>query len=203
MKKLLIFIITLIALFPSNVSAEEYKTYKVASGDTMWRIAVAHEIGVSELIEANPQIHNPDLIYPNQTINIPIIDAVKRLEHDVIELTNQIRQQNGLQPLRPEWETSRVARYKSRDMAENNYFSHTSPTYGSPFEMLSDFGVYFNGAGENIAGGQRTPQEVVNQWMNSEGHRRNILNGNYTHIGVGYHQGGQYGVYWTQMFLTR
>ena len=70
-------------------------------------------------------------------------------------------------------------------MQKNNYFSHTSPTYGSPFDMMRDQGVSYKSAGENIAQGQRTPQEVVQAWMNSEGHRRNILNSNYTHIGVG------------------
>lgn len=190
-------------MLPSLANAEEYETHRVVSGDSLWKIAESYQIGVSEIIEANPQIHNIDLIYPGQIVNVPVIDQMKKLEHDVIELTNQQRANNGLQPLRAEWETSRVARHKSRDMAESGYFGHTSPSYGSPFEMLDDFGVQSNGAGENIAAGQRTPEAVVQAWMDSSGHRKNILNPNFTHIGVGYHKGGQYGVYWTQMFLTR
>ena len=79
-----------------------------------------------------------------------------------------------------------------------HYFSHTSPTYGSPFQMMKAFGLSYRTAGENIAYGQRTPQEVVNAWMNSSGHRANILNSSYTQIGVGYVANGNY---WTQMFI--
>ncbi len=61
---------------------------------------------------------------------------------------------------------------KSQDMIDNNYFSHNSPTYGSPFDMLKKFGISYKTAGENIAMGQKTPKEVVNAWMNSEGHRK-------------------------------
>ena len=95
---------------------------------------------------------------------------------------------------------SQVAQTKSQDMQKNGYFSHTSPTYGSPFDMMRDFGVSYRTAGENIAQGQRTPQEVVNAWMNSAGHRQNILNGNFTHIGVGYETSGNH---WTQMFIGK
>lgn len=83
---------------------------------------------------------------------------------------------------------------------KNNYFSHTSPTYGSPFDMMRDFNVSYKTAGENIAQGQRTPEEVVQAWMNSEGHRKNILSDKFTHIGVGYQQNGHH---WTQMFVGR
>ena len=83
-------------------------------------------------------------------------------------------------------ELQRVAGYKARDMTDRNYFSHDSPTYGSPFNMMKSFGIRYSSAGENIAKGQKTPQQVVNAWMNSSGHRANILNSNYTQIGVGY-----------------
>ena len=111
---------------------------------------------------------------------------------------NEIRVQNGLKPLTANWELSRVARYKSQDMVDNRYFSHTSPTYGTPFQMIKAFGLSYRTAGENIAYGQRTPQAVVNAWMNSSGHRANILNSSYTQIGVGYVANGHY---WTQMFI--
>jgi uncharacterized YkwD family protein/spore coat assembly protein SafA len=188
---------------PLQASAQNIDTYVVKPGDSMWKIAVKYKVGLSEIIEANPQIANPDLIYPNQKLNIPLIDSVKKIEHDVVELVNQERAKYGLSPLRPDWQTARVARHKSQDMRDKRYFSHTSPTYGSPFQMLKAYNISYRAAGENIAMGQRTPQEVVKAWMNSEGHRKNILNPNFTHIGVGYAKGGTGRHYWTQMFIGR
>jgi uncharacterized protein YkwD len=85
-------------------------------------------------------------------------------------------------------------------MRDHKYFSHTSPTYGTPFQMIKSFGITYRSAGENIARGQTTPQKVVDAWMNSSGHRANILNSSYTHIGVGYASSGHY---WTQMFIGK
>ena len=90
----------------------------------------------------------------------------------VIDLTNQQRKQNGLPPLQADTQLNSVAQKKSEDMRQNGYFSHTSPTYGSPFDMMRDFGVSYRSAAENIAQGQRTPQDVVQAWMNSQGHER-------------------------------
>ncbi|WP_093857454.1 CAP domain-containing protein [Tenuibacillus multivorans] len=127
---------------------------------------------------------------------------LKAFEQQVVDLVNQERQKRGLQPLEASVELSDVAREKSRDMANKNYFSHTSPTYGSPFDMMQQFGINYRTAGENIAMGQRSPEQVMNGWMNSDGHRKNILNGNFTHIGVGYVEAnGQ--TYWTQMFIGK
>lgn len=174
-------------------------SHTVAKGDTMWKIAARYQVGTSEMIAANPQVINPDLIYPGQILTVPEKDAaVTAFENEVIRLVNEIRAENGLKPLTANWELSRVARYKSQDMADHRYFSHTSPTYGSPFQMIRNFGLSFRTAGENIAYGQRTPQAVVNAWMNSSGHRANILNASYTQIGVGYVAKGHY---WTQMFI--
>lgn len=174
-------------------------THTVAAGDTMWKLAVRYQVGTREIIDANPQIPDPDLIYPGQVLTIPQLDpTVVSFEREVIRLVNEIRVQNGLKPLTEHWELSRVARYKSQDMVDNRYFSHTSPTYGSPFQMIKAFGLSFRMAGENIAYGQRMPQAVVNAWMNSSGHRANILNASYTQIGVGYVAAGHY---WTQMFI--
>ena len=165
----------------------------------MWKLAVKYQIGTSEIISANPQIANPNLIYPGQILNIPqVSDTVLNYENEVIRLVNEIRMENGLKPLTANWELSRVARYKSEDMSDNRYFSHTSPTYGSAFQMIQAFGLSYRSAGENIAYGQRTPAAVVNAWMNSSGHRANILNASYTQIGVGYCANGNY---WTQMFI--
>ncbi len=174
-------------------------SHKVVKGDTMWKISVKYEVGLSEIIGANSHISNPSLIYPGQVLTIPVTDSsVTNYENEVIRLVNDIRAQNGLKALKANWELSRVARIKSQDMKDKRYFSHTSPTYGSPFQMMKSFGISYRSAGENIAKGQRTPREVVNAWMNSSGHRANILNSSYTQIGVGYVAGGNY---WTQMFI--
>lgn len=174
-------------------------THTVVQGDTMWKLAVKYQVGTSEIISANPQIANPNLIYPGQILNIPqVSDAVLNYENEVIRLVNEIRTENGLKPLTANWELSRIARYKSEDMSGNRYFSHTSPTYGIPFQMIRAFGLSCRSAGENIAYGQRTPAAVVDAWMNSSGHRANILNASYTQIGVGYCASGNY---WTQMFI--
>ena len=174
-------------------------SHTVAPGDTMWKLAVRYQVGTSEIIQANPQISDPNLIYPGQVLQIPQLDiAVTSYEAEVIRLVNEIRRENGLNPLTANWELSRVARYKSQDMADNRYFSHTSPTYGSPFQMIKAFGLSYRTAGENIAMGYSTPQAVVDGWMNSSGHRANILNASYTQIGVGYVVQGHY---WTQMFI--
>ncbi len=174
-------------------------SHTVVPGDTMWKLAVKYQVGTSEIIAANPQVANPNLIYPGQLLNIPQVgDAVLQYESEVIRLVNEIRVKNGLKALAANWELSRVARYKSEDMSSDRYFSHTSPTYGTPFQMIQSFGLSYRTAGENIAYGQRTPAAVVDAWMNSSGHRANILNASYTQIGVGYCANGNY---WTQMFI--
>ena len=182
-----------------TTGAHASTTHKVIKGDTMWKISVKYEQGLSEVIGANPQIENPALIYPGQLVNIPEEDAgVSSFETEVVRLVNNIRKQNGLKELTHNWQLSRVARYKSQDMADKNYFSHTSPTYGSPFQMSLSFGISYRTAGENIAKGQRTPEAVVNAWMNSAGHKANILSSSYKEIGVGYVKNGNI---WTQMFI--
>lgn len=189
----------ILALIITSQTPVMAKTHQVVSGDSMWKIAVKYEVGLSELKKENPHIYDYTLIYPGDIINIPEIDAsVLSFEKEVVRLVNEIRVQNGLKQLTPHWELSRIARYKSKDMSENGYFSHTSPVYGSPFEMIKNFGLSYKTAGENIAKGQRTPESVVSAWMNSKGHRANILNSGYTKIGVGYEKSGNY---WTQMFI--
>ena len=200
MKKLRIMMITA-ALAGSLLvmPAEAALTHTVVRGDTMWKIASRYQVGTSEVIQANPQISDPNLIYPGQKLTVPQVDsAVSAYETEVVRLVNEIRREHGLRELTADWELSRVARYKSQDMKDRGYFAHNSPTYGTPFQMIQSFGMPFRTAGENIAYGQRTPQAVVNAWMNSSGHRANILNASYTQIGVGYVANGHY---WTQMFI--
>lgn len=92
-----------------------------------------------------------------------------------------------------------VARIKCEDMRDKKYFSHTSPTYGSPFDMMRNFGISYMAAVENIAMGQVSPVEVMKSWMNSPGHKQNTLRSNCTQIGVGYASGS----HWDQMFIGK
>ncbi len=201
MKKLLALLLSASLLSVFAVRASAAATHTVVSGDSLWKIANKYQVGLSEIKSANPQIKNYDLIYPGQVINIPSVDsAVTAYEQEVIRLVNEIRTKNGLKALTHDWQVSRVARIKSQDMKDNRYFAHNSPVYGTPFQMLKSFGISYRSAGENIAKGYATPQAVVNGWMNSSGHRANILNARYTHIGVGYVSSGNY---WTQMFIAK
>lgn len=203
-KYLSLFLLTVTLVFGIKNIASAQTVHTVQSGDTMWKIAVKYQVGVLEIIQANKQIGNPNLIYPGQTVQIPsTAQATLSMESQVVQLVNEERAKEGLKPLKENWELARVARFKSQDMIDRRYFSHQSPTYGTPFQMIKDFGLTYNAAGENIAAGQTSAQAVVTAWMNSDGHRKNILSSQFTEIGVGYAKGGSYGHYWTQMFISK
>ncbi|MBQ9348510.1 MAG: hypothetical protein IJT94_14440 [Oscillibacter sp.] len=140
--------------------------------------------------------HTPDTDSVPDTNTAPD-SGIAAYEAEVIRLVNAIRAQNGLSALAADADLCRFARVKSQDMRDNGYFSHNSPTYGTPFQMMKSFGISYRTAGENIAYGYATPQAVMDGWMNSDGHRANILNASYTRIGVGYVADGHY---WTQWF---
>lgn len=129
-------------------------------------------------------------------LQVDLTVSAQTPEERVAELTNAERQERGKSRLIFSAELSKVAEEKARDMYNNGYFSHNSPTYGSPFQMLKSFGISYQKAAENIAEGYQSASEVVQAWMNSTGHRRNILNAEFNRIGVGYYQG-----YWVQMFI--
>lgn len=170
----------------------------------------------------NKHYKDQDLIHPNDKIEIPDSHAGASSEQpktgdstpttstgdktsvqaeEVLKLVNSERQKAGLQPLTLSEKLTSIANMKAQDMADKNYFSHQSPTYGSPFDMLHEFGVSYSNAGENIASGQTSAEQVMRDWMNSSGHRANILNKNYTELGVGYVKGGNYGTEWVQLFI--
>jgi uncharacterized YkwD family protein len=119
---------------------------------------------------------------------------------EVVRLTNVERAANGCGALSIDATLTKVAQAHSQDMADHDYFSHDSQDGRSPFDRMTAAGYSYSTAAENIAAGQATPADVVEGWMNSEGHRANILNCAYTEIGVGYAKGGSYGTYWTQDF---
>jgi uncharacterized protein YkwD len=122
----------------------------------------------------------------------------------VVTLTNAERAKAGCGPLAVNATLTAVAQAHSQDMATNNYFDHNSQDGRTPFDRMTAAGYRYSTAAENIAAGQRTPQDVMTAWMNSPGHRANILNCALKQVGVGYATGSssQYGVYWTQDFGT-
>ena len=123
-------------------------------------------------------------------------------ELEVFNLINNQRTNNGLSSLKIDSEVQNVARIKAKDMVSNNYFSHTSPTYGSPFDMLKNFGISYKSAGENIAGNSNN-QAAVTAWMNSTGHKANILNSNFNYTGIGVVSSNKYGKIYVQMFIGK
>ena len=128
------------------------------------------------------------------------VSTVNSMEKQVASLTNSERKAKGLSVLTLDNQLSKLARLKAEDMAKKGYFSHTSPTYGSAFDMMNKYGVSYRTAGENIAKGQKTAESVMNGWMNSSGHRANILSSAYTNIGVGYAKDSRGNTYWVQIF---
>ena len=123
-------------------------------------------------------------------------------EKEVFDLINKQRTNNGLAALKNDSEVQRVARIKAQDMVDNNYFSHTSPTYGSPFNMLKSFKISYKTAGENIAGNSSN-SSAVTAWMNSSGHKANILNSNFNYTGIGVVSSPKYGKMYVQLFIGK
>lgn len=123
-------------------------------------------------------------------------------EKQVFNLINQQRTNNGLQALKINDEVQRVARIKAQDMVDSNYFSHNSPNYGSPFDMLKNFKISYKSAAENIAANSSN-SNAVTSWMNSSGHKANILNGKYNYTGIGVVSSSKYGKIFVQMFIEK
>lgn len=173
-----------------------FEFYRISKGDTFWFIAKRYGLDYKRLMELNPTV-DPYNMQVGGVIRLkPTATAVSSFEDEVVTLVNAERAKRGLRPLVHRADVKNVAEKKAMDMINSNYFSHTSPNYGSPFNMLKTFGISYRSAGENIAKGQRSPREVMNAWMNSSGHRANILNAKYNGIGVGYYNGA-----WVQLFV--
>ena len=128
-------------------------------------------------------------------------DTVAAYEQEVFDLVNQIREENGLEPFVYNETLAETARAHSQDMIDRNFFDHTNPDGKSPFDRMRENGLSYSMAAENIAVGYPSPEAVVEGWMNSQGHRANILGG-CEELGVGLALGGSYGYYWTQCFAT-
>lgn len=147
-----------------------------------------------------PNVPAPKPVEP--TVPTESVSGISSIEMEVIRLVNIERQRGGLAPLVASSALSNVARKKSEDMAINNYFSHTSPTYGSSSNMMRTFGINSSYSGENIAKGQLSAASVVSGWMNSSGHRDNIMNPSFKTIGVGHYKSSNGTNLWTQMFTN-
>jgi uncharacterized YkwD family protein len=139
---------------------------------------------------------------PTQTAPTAPSASMTAEEQQMLDLVNGERTKGGLAPLKADGTLTKVARLKSQDMISNNYFAHQSPTYGSPFAMMSKYGVTYRSAGENIAGNSSVTG-AFQAWMNSPGHRANILNSQYNLTGIGIVHGGPYGIIFTQEFVGR
>ena len=261
--------VTFSLLIGANGMSAASPTYTVKGNDTMWNIAQKNGVSLNTLIQANPNVANPNRIWPGMKLLIPVPSPVVKkpttasstptpvvavttkptpkpstastpmpvvnstptakplstakpttvtttatsvkatptpattasgsavYADQVVGLVNQARAQVGLPPLSKDTRLAAMALDKAKDMDVNQYFDHISPTYGSPFDMMKAYGIAFTWAGENIAKGQRSPQEVMDAWMNSPGHRANILQSNFTKIGVSYYNG-----HWVQEFIA-
>lgn len=120
-------------------------------------------------------------------------------EQKMLSLINNERKKLKLHELKINMSLTKIARLKAKDMIDKNYFDHHSPTYGSPSEMVMQFGISYQRLGENLAGAQ-TVEKAHTNLMNSPGHRANILNREYTEIGIGIVNGGPYGKMFVQLF---
>ncbi|MDR2650674.1 MAG: CAP domain-containing protein, partial [Clostridiales bacterium] len=219
--------------------------YNVHLHDTLWIIAQKYKIKLDALIDANPELTDPDLIYPGDQIKAPLDPSVNEIldiadsntdkgdggaslrsniaqdrysgaapqqtqenaeenaeEKELLDLVNNERAKAGLPSLKLSAAVSTAARIKADEMCAKKYFNHTSPVYGSPFEMLRAFGIIYRTAGENIAKGQKTARAVVGAWMNSQGHKDNILNADFKEVGVGYASDGKI-TYWALIFIGK
>lgn len=181
-----------------------------SSGEGLARVWASNIIQAFTTSTAqNPPAANnpPDDENPPAVENPPLPDSsgqeyASADELKMLDLINQERQKAGVAKLTMDPELVKIARLKSQDMIDKNYFDHTSPTYGDPFTMMKNYGIRFTYAGENLAGNQSV--EAAHQaLMNSPGHRANILNPNYSHMGIGIIKGGPYGAMFTQEFIKK
>lgn len=185
------------------INYDSYDNYSNQNYNYNWqiiRIPYKSTVTSTPVESIEPTVPStPSAPVESQPITNP---GISQVEMEVVRLVNIERQKEGLAPFKVSAELSKVAKTKSEDMGKNNYFSHTSPTYGSPFQMMKTFGIKYNTAGENIAKGYLSAQAVVSGWMNSSGHRANILNPSFKTIGVGTYTTGNGTIYWTQMFTN-
>ena len=184
----------------TTVSKNEYIRVFAGIGD--WYVVQVEGDYIGAVSKKYVKAIYPSSSSSGSTGNTSQTASMNANEKEVFNLINEQRTKNGLQALKVDDEVQRVARIKAQDMVDSNYFSHTSPTYGSPFDMLKSFKVSYKSAAENIAGNSSN-SSAVTSWMNSSGHKANILNGSYTHTGIGVVSSSKYGKVFVQMFISK
>lgn len=209
MHKYKVISIFFLLLFITPLSAGAAADYRVEQQDTLWEIALKFQKDLQDIINSNPQIENPDLIFPGEIIIIPsrgkwnYFPKMDDNENELMRLTNEKRKELRLKPLSVDVKLNIAAKKKSSDMMKLQYVSHNSPTYGNPTEMLRNQQISFMTVKENIGAGYKTADEMFNAWMNSAVLRENILSKKATHFGSGYSQGGLHGHYWTIFIVEK
>lgn len=138
----------------------------------------------------------------NPSAQVPLPSELTADEKEMVQLVNQERVSKGLTPYQVDMQLTKVARVKAQEMVDKGYFSHTSPTYGSPFQMMESFGINYMAAAENIAQNQ-TVSGAHQMFMNSSGHKANIMSSSYDYVGIAVVNGGPYGKTFVQMFLKK
>ena len=197
-------LITAVPGFGASACRENTKSCKIP--DTVCsRICTGKLVSIRDKADSsNRRCITLNSNYKQSTVSIDTTSGSSNLSanaQEVVKLVNKERNAAGLPVLTENSRLSEVAQAKAEDMMKNGYFSHTSPAYGSPFEMMRTFGITYTAAGENIAKGQKTPAAVMDGWMSSSGHRANILNASYEQIGVGFCKDSSGVTYWVQMFI--
>ncbi len=185
-----------------TISKNEYVRIFAKIGD--WYVIQTNNdlIGtVSKKYIRNATLTNGSSTNKNTTIT-DNLSGYSTDEKELLKLINNERKKYGLEELKFDAELQRVAKAKAMDLVENNYFAHNSPTYGTPFEMMKSFKITYNTAGENLAGNSSL-SGAVTAWMNSEGHRANILNNTFNYTGIGIVESKTYGKILVQMFIGK
>jgi uncharacterized protein YkwD len=197
-----LFLIT--SIFSTYSSAKAMTEYRVHEGDTMWEISLRNAISLDKLLLDNPQLGNPNLIYPGDIIYLPIERGNSVLEKEtLLQIINAERKKAGLRPFLLDKELTEIAQKKSMDMKEKQYVAHKSPTYGNPTEMIRSFQIPVRSVRENIGAGEESASAIFNTWMNSQPNRENLLQKTATHIGIGYAEGGLHGHYWALLIIEK
>lgn len=202
--------VTVQAANVSSIPLEQNgKGYIIANGQVCSQEELKEMLaGLCDKLPGNPDINIPEIDTETPDTNqpgsgtpempdTPDNEAISYAKQ-VVELVNKERAKAGLNALTLDTEIASAALIRAKETEKS--FSHTRPDGRAFHTVLTDNGIKFNGAGENIAWGQRSPEEVMNGWMNSDGHRANILNPKFTKIGVGHYQNSAGRNYWTQLF---
>jgi len=202
--------ITLVFPLIFTISCSQKKQENIAGVES-----TVSEIGVIKSVQYKPDVvNNTNITQTNTAIiskgipnekdsTVTVYPAtLSAAEQQMVTLVNQARLKNHVPALKVDMQLTKVARIKAQDMISNKYFSHISPKYGSPFDMMKSFGIKYRTAGENIAGNSNI-KAAETSLMNSPGHRKNILNPGYTYIGIGIKSGGPYGNMISQMFISK